>query len=61
MIMEQLKVDLAELGVTLPERGGKKGIFVNLDEAAKAQVQAIMEQQKSGTITSEEARAQLAD
>ncbi|KAA9028506.1 hypothetical protein [Niallia endozanthoxylica] len=60
-IMEQLKADLAELGVTLPERGGKKDMFNGLDEETKTQAQAIMEQQKSGTITSEEAKAQLAE
>ena len=35
--------------------------FAGLDEETKGQVQTIMEQQKDGTITAEEAQAQLAE
>jgi len=36
-------------------------IFTNLDEEIKAKVEEIMKQRKEGTITSEEADAQLAE
>ena len=45
----------------MPERGGKIDKFAGLDEETKAKVQTIMEQQKSGTLTAEEAQTQLAE
>jgi hypothetical protein len=58
-IKEELKTQLAELGVTLPERANKGDRFANLDEETKAKAEAIMEQKKAGTITQEEAKTQL--
>ena len=59
-IMAELKAQLAELGVEMPERGGKMDKFAGLDEETKSKVQTIMEEQKAGTITREEAQTQLA-
>ena len=42
------------------QHGGKMDKLAGLDEETKAKVQTIMEQQKSGTITREEAQTQLA-
>jgi hypothetical protein len=61
-IKDDLKTQLATLGVTLPERGDKggKGKFLdNLDEATKSKVQVIFENERAGTITREEAKTQL--
>ena len=60
-IMDELKAQLADLGVEMPERGGKMDKFAGLDEETKAKVQTIMEEQKSGNITAEEAQTQLAE
>jgi hypothetical protein len=65
-MIDDLKTDLSKLGVTFPERGdhgpkGFKGDFLaNLDAATKEKVLAIFEKEKAGTISSEEARTQLA-
>ncbi|OLN22201.1 hypothetical protein BTO30_10655 [Domibacillus antri] len=59
------KEQLAALGLELPERGGHrnhggKGDFLaGLDEETKAKAEAILEQKREGTITEEEAAAQL--
>lgn len=58
-IKEQLKTQLADLGVTLPERSEKENRFANLDEDTKEKAEAIMEKEKAGTITHEEAKTQL--
>ena len=60
-IFDELKAQLAKLGVEVPERGGKMDKFAGLDEETKAKVQTIMEEQKSGTLTAEEAQTQLAE
>ncbi|QCR31194.1 carbohydrate-binding domain-containing protein [Lysinibacillus sp. SGAir0095] len=41
--------------------GGRGDMFADLDEETKAKVQSIMEQQRNGTITQEEAQTQLAE
>ncbi|MFD2446983.1 hypothetical protein ACFSO7_23880 [Bacillus sp. CGMCC 1.16607] len=58
-IKDELKNQLAKLGVTLPERSEKGDQLANLDEATKAKVEAIFEKEKAGTITHEEAKTQL--
>jgi hypothetical protein len=55
-IKDELKTQMAKLGVTLPERGDR---FANLDEATKTKAEAIVEKEKAGTITQEEAKTQL--
>lgn len=44
-----------------PERGAQGAMFDSLDEETRAKVEEIMEQQQAGTITREEAQAQLAE
>lgn len=45
-----------------PKDGGNRGdMFSNLDEETKAKAQEIMEKERAGTITREEAQAQLAE
>ncbi|WP_338449683.1 hypothetical protein R4Z09_26615 [Niallia oryzisoli] len=44
-----------------PDRGTMPDMFSGLDEEAKAKAQEIMEQERAGTITREEAQAQLAE
>lgn len=58
-IKEELRTQLAKLGVTLPERGEKGDRFANLDDATKAKAEAIIEKEKAGSITHEEAKTQL--
>jgi hypothetical protein len=58
-IKAELKTQLAELGVNLPERGEKGDRFANVDDATKAKAEAILEKEKAGTITHEEAKTQL--
>ncbi|MDN4494345.1 carbohydrate-binding domain-containing protein [Ureibacillus aquaedulcis] len=41
--------------------GGRGDMFADLDEATREKAQSIMEQQRNGTITQEEAQAQLAE
>ncbi len=60
-IKDELKTQLEQLGVTLPERGEKGDRFANLDDETKAKAEAIFEKEKAGSITHEEAKAQLAD
>lgn len=60
-IKDELKTQLAQLGVTLPERGEKGDRFANLDDETKAKAEAIMEKVKAGSITHDEAKAQLED
>lgn len=49
-------------GGQAPQDGGNRGdMFSNLDEETKAKAQEIMEQERTGTITREEAQAKLAD
>jgi hypothetical protein len=55
-IKDELKTQMAKLGVTLPERGNR---FANLDEATKTKAEAIVKKEKAGTITHEEAKSQL--
>ena len=63
-IMDELKTNLAELGVDLPTKGakGEHGDFLaDLDDATKEKAQAILDQQKEGTITKDEAQTQLTE
>jgi polyhydroxyalkanoate synthesis regulator phasin len=60
-IMEDTKVKLAELGVTLPQKFEKGDRFANLDDATKEKVQAIMDQVKDGSLTHEDAQKQLTE
>ncbi|WP_370221758.1 hypothetical protein [Cytobacillus sp.] len=65
---EEAQTQLAELGVELPG-GGEGGqppqegdnMFSNLDEETRTKAQEIMEKERSGTITREEAQAQLTE
>ncbi|MCM3791294.1 hypothetical protein M3221_23450 [Domibacillus indicus] len=59
---EEAQTQLKELGVTLPdkaERGDRGNLFADLDMDTKAKVEAIMDKEKAGTITLEEAQTQL--
>lgn len=56
---DEAEAQLAALGITIEERGGKGGFLSNVDEETKAKAEAILEQQKEGAITKEEADAQL--
>ncbi|WP_186579560.1 carbohydrate-binding domain-containing protein [Aquibacillus kalidii] len=49
--------------LTRPEDGGgmRGGMFDNLDDETREKVEAIMQQQREGTITQEEAQQQLED
>ncbi|GLC86888.1 hypothetical protein [Lysinibacillus piscis] len=61
---EEVQAKLAELGVEMPQKGefGKHANpFTNLDEATKEKVKAIMEQEKAGALTADEAQAKLAE
>jgi hypothetical protein len=44
-----------------PEQGNPGGMFADLSESTREKVQIIMEQQRDGTITMEEAQKQLAE
>lgn len=44
-----------------PPEGDKGGMFGNLDEATREKVQAIMEKERSGSMTHEEAQSALKD
>jgi len=44
-----------------PDRGNMPDMFPTLDEETRAKMQAIMEQERAGTITREEAEKQLAE
>lgn len=59
VIMDKLTTGLKDLGVTLPEKGDKADLFVDLDADTKAKVKAIMDKIKAGTITFEEVQTQL--
>jgi hypothetical protein len=48
-------------GQNRPEMSNQGAMFADLDEETREKVQAIMEQQRAGTITQEEAQAQLAE
>ncbi|MFV2050927.1 hypothetical protein ACEWK1_26645, partial [Metabacillus sp. YM-086] len=63
---EEAEAQLAELGVDLPIGGGAGGgpgsnMFSNLDEETRAKAEEIMSAMREGTITREEAVAQLAE
>lgn len=46
-IMEELKTNLASLGVTFPEKGDKfSRLLANLDEDTKAKAQELIEEAK---------------
>ncbi|MEK4229307.1 hypothetical protein [Solibacillus sp. FSL H8-0538] len=57
-IFTNLKSELAKLGVT--PHNGKDEIFANLDEEAKEKAHEIMHKMKDGTLSHEEAAAELA-
>ncbi|WP_209122938.1 hypothetical protein [Alkalihalobacillus sp. BA299] len=58
---EEAKAELEELGITLPMKGmrGMRGFGHHLDEETMEKVKEIREQVKAGTLTEEEAKAQL--
>lgn len=63
-ILDDLKKDLAELGVELPSKGEKDGhgnLLADLDDATKAKAQEILDQQAAGTLTKTEAQTQLTE
>ncbi|WP_099353090.1 hypothetical protein [Fredinandcohnia onubensis] len=61
VIMDELKASLSDIGVELPEKGIRGDMFADMDEVTQEKAQAIMEQEKAGTITREEAEAQLTE
>ncbi|MFJ7738758.1 hypothetical protein ACIQ2D_20830 [Lysinibacillus sp. NPDC097287] len=63
IIMENLKSNLATIGVELPvkgEHGSRSDFLAEVDDTAKEKAQDILDQEKAGTITWEEAQTQLA-
>ncbi|WP_040206738.1 carbohydrate-binding domain-containing protein [Neobacillus jeddahensis] len=50
-----------EGGQTPPDGGNRGDMFSNLDDETKAKAEEIMEQERAGTITREEAQAKLAE
>ncbi|MDF2037083.1 carbohydrate-binding domain-containing protein [Cytobacillus oceanisediminis] len=65
---EEAQTQLAELGVELPVGGGNGqppqeggNMFSNLDEETRTKAQEIMEKERAGTITREEAQTQLGE
>lgn len=63
---EEAQSQLEALGIELPKMGEHKGKgerhgnqFANLDEETQTQAKAIMDELKDGTLTKEEAQAQL--
>ena len=60
---EEAQTQLAALGVELPTKGNgghHSDFLAALDDATKEKAQAILDQEKAGTITREEAQTQLA-
>ncbi|MFJ8355411.1 hypothetical protein ACIQ69_18870, partial [Bacillus paramycoides] len=51
--------ELTKLGVKSPEKGNHKDMFAGLDEATKAKAKSILEQEKSGKLTREQAKEEL--
>ncbi|MDI6507845.1 hypothetical protein QL993_24280, partial [Bacillus wiedmannii] len=47
------------LGVKFPEKGKRKDMLADLDEATKEKVKSISEQEKSGKLTHEQAKEEL--
>ncbi|MEH7151194.1 hypothetical protein V7095_12325, partial [Bacillus thuringiensis] len=58
-IMDDTKKQLEELGVKLPEKEKRKDMFAGLDEQAKEKAKSILEQEKSGKLTREQAKEEL--
>lgn len=63
---EEAQTQLQALGIELPEMGERQGKgnrhgnpFADLDEETQTQAKAIMDELKDGTLTNEEAQAQL--
>ncbi|MGE7114363.1 hypothetical protein [Lysinibacillus sp. NPDC047702] len=56
-ILNNLRKELAELGISFPTGKGDK--FANLDDETKTKVQEITKQVEDGSLTQEEADAQL--
>ena len=57
--MDDTKKQLEELGVKLPEKEKRKEMFAGLDEATKEKAKSILEQEKSGKLTREQAKEEL--
>ncbi|HDR7872069.1 TPA: hypothetical protein QCY24_005917, partial [Bacillus wiedmannii] len=53
------KEELTKLGVKFPEKGKRKDMLADLDEATKEKVKSIFEQEKSGKLTHEQAKEEL--
>ncbi|MCM3317618.1 hypothetical protein M3603_13380 [Rummeliibacillus stabekisii] len=58
-IKAELKSKLAKLGVSLPEPTLKNSMLANLDDATKKKAQAILDKEKDGSLSHEEAQKQL--
>ncbi|MFJ8524978.1 hypothetical protein ACIQ6J_21785, partial [Bacillus cereus] len=56
---EQAQEELTKLGVKFPEKGKRKDMLADLDEATKEKVKSIFEQEKSGKLTHEQAKEEL--
>ncbi|HGH7195984.1 TPA: hypothetical protein ACJMKH_004505, partial [Bacillus wiedmannii] len=56
---EQAKEELTKLGVKFPEKGKRKDMLADLDEATKEKTKSILEQEKSGKLTHEQAKEEL--
>ncbi len=54
-----MQEELTKLGVKLPEKGKHKDMFAGLDEQAKEKAKSILEQEKSGKLTREQAKEEL--
>ena len=57
--MDDTKKQLEELGVKLPEKEKRKEMFAGLDNQTKEKAKSILEQEKSGKLTREQAKEEL--
>ncbi|TKI99727.1 hypothetical protein FC699_00185, partial [Bacillus wiedmannii] len=58
-IMDDTKKQLEELDVKLPKKEKRKDMFAGLDDQAKEKAKSILEQEKSGKLTREQAQEEL--
>ncbi len=58
-IMDDTKKQLEELGVKLPEKEKRKEMFAGLDNQTKEKAKSILEQEKSGKLTREQAKRRI--
>ncbi|MDA1634168.1 hypothetical protein PDK11_15050, partial [Bacillus cereus] len=58
-IKDDTKKQLEELGVKLPKKEKRKDMFAGLDDQTKEKAKSILEQEKSGKLTREQAQEEL--